>query len=387
MTTLTRPEPGRRPPNRRALIVDAATELFADRGYENVGMSDIAEAVAVGPSALYRHFRNKAGLLTASIAEVSAEVARVTRSAESVHAALQDLATYAVEHRLVGLLWQRESRQLPEELRAPLADDLRAVRDHLAAAVARERGTDLERARFLAVAALGAVFSPSFHHTKINRPAFEELLVAVAERVVAVDVPPSPPMVTAPAGLTPGSRREAIVAAAMRLFADRTYASVGVDEIAEAARMATSTVYLYFPSKADILWAALQRGTGYLQLTLDRALVTAPSQEHALRELVRIYARFAVAHPELVDALITEVRSLRPEEVVAITTAQREYVGEWVHLFRHLHPDVDAATATVTVQTALMVINDLARTPAFQLRPDAAEVAATLAASALGLRS
>lgn len=386
MPALSRPDPGTRPANRRDLIVRAATELFAERGYEHVSMSDIAEAVAVGPSALYRHFPGKGEILAASIAEASGEVARVTESVDSVQSALRDLAAYAVEHRIVGVLWQRESRQLPAAVRAPLRDDLRATRDHLATAVLRERpGLSLDQARTLTVAALGAVFSPSFHHAAMDRPGFEELLTQVAARVVAVDVPAAPRPVPPPAGLVPASRREAVLTAALRLFAERAYAGVGVDEIAEAAGMATSSVYLHFSGKAEILWAALQRGTGYLQLTLDQVLATAADEDAALGELVGIYAQFAVRHPELVDALISEVRSLGPDQVVAMTAIQRDYVGEWVHLYRRRRPDVDAAAAMVTVQAALTVINDLARTPTFRSRPDAADVAASLARAALGL--
>jgi AcrR family transcriptional regulator len=386
VSATTRPAPGKRPANRRDLIIRAATELFADRGYEHVSMSDIAMSVAVGPSALYRHFPGKAEILAASIAEVTGEVARVTEAANSVQSALRDLSTYAVEHRAVGVLWQRESRQFPAVVRAPLRDDLRAMRDHVASAVMGERsGLSLDRARILTVAALGAVFSPSFHHVALERPGFEELLTEISTRVVAVDVPLAPPPVRPPAGLLPASRREAVLTAALRLFTERTYASVGVDEIADAAGMATSSVYLYFSGKAEILWTALQRGTGYLQLTLDQVLATAPDEDAALGDLVGIYARFAVRHPELVDALISEVRSLEPEAAAAMTAAQRDYIGEWVHLYRRRRPDVGVGIATVTIQAAITVINDLARTPAFRARSDAADLAATLARTALGL--
>ena len=63
VTLVDRPTRGTRPANRRELILAAATELFATRGYEHVTISDVADAVAVGPSALYRHFSCKEVLL------------------------------------------------------------------------------------------------------------------------------------------------------------------------------------------------------------------------------------------------------------------------------------------------------------------------------------
>ena len=61
--SVVQPARGTRPSNRRQLIIDAATDLFCRRGYANVAMGDVAEAVAIGPSALYRHFRGKQDLL------------------------------------------------------------------------------------------------------------------------------------------------------------------------------------------------------------------------------------------------------------------------------------------------------------------------------------
>ena len=62
-TTVGPPPRGTRPANRRELLRQAATDLFARRGYANVAMSDVAAAVNVGPSAVYRHYPGKAELL------------------------------------------------------------------------------------------------------------------------------------------------------------------------------------------------------------------------------------------------------------------------------------------------------------------------------------
>jgi TetR/AcrR family transcriptional regulator, cholesterol catabolism regulator len=44
---------------RRAQILDAAAEHFAQRGYEDTRWADIAAAVGVGPTALYHYFESK----------------------------------------------------------------------------------------------------------------------------------------------------------------------------------------------------------------------------------------------------------------------------------------------------------------------------------------
>lgn len=47
----------------RARIVKIAAQLFAQRGYHAVGMSDIQDAVKLGRGALYHHIRSKEDLL------------------------------------------------------------------------------------------------------------------------------------------------------------------------------------------------------------------------------------------------------------------------------------------------------------------------------------
>jgi AcrR family transcriptional regulator len=51
----------------------------------------------------------------------------------------------------------------------------------------------------------------------------------------------------------PERRRDEILAAALRLFNERGFAETTVGDIARAAGAATGTVYLYFPSKDDVL--------------------------------------------------------------------------------------------------------------------------------------
>ena len=62
-TRVAAPRRRTRPSNRRELILAAARELFYRRGFDHVGVGEIAAAVAIGPSALYRHFESKQQLL------------------------------------------------------------------------------------------------------------------------------------------------------------------------------------------------------------------------------------------------------------------------------------------------------------------------------------
>ncbi len=55
--------------NTRQIIIDSSIKLFAQFGYANVSVRDIADAVGIKPASLYYHFDNKQTLYLASIKE------------------------------------------------------------------------------------------------------------------------------------------------------------------------------------------------------------------------------------------------------------------------------------------------------------------------------
>src|ERR1700689_2776668 len=56
------------------------------------------------------------------------------------------------------------------------------------------------------------------------------------------------------------NKRERILAAGLRLFANETYQAVTMDRVAEAAGVAKGTLYLYFPSKEALYLGILGDG-------------------------------------------------------------------------------------------------------------------------------
>src|SRR5919108_1581301 len=57
----------------------------------------------------------------------------------------------------------------------------------------------------------------------------------------------------------PGPKRDAILRAAIDVFAERGYFNAQVADIARAAGVAAGTVYLYFRSKDDLLASIFER--------------------------------------------------------------------------------------------------------------------------------
>lgn len=72
--------------------------------------------------------------------------------------------------------------------------------------------------------------------------------------------------------------RQDLATAALRLFSERGYEAVTVDEIAEQAWVSPRTFFRYFPSKEDVLWL----GSEDQVAVLHSAILARPDNESAL---------------------------------------------------------------------------------------------------------
>lgn len=103
-------------PTRRDTILDAATRLFAERGYEGASMADLAESVGLRKASLFHHFASKDALYTAvfeRLVEMLSGVVMAEAATEGSHVARLDRMTDAVvqvfgAHASAARLWLRE---------------------------------------------------------------------------------------------------------------------------------------------------------------------------------------------------------------------------------------------------------------------------------------
>jgi AcrR family transcriptional regulator len=354
---------GTRPSNRRAGILSAAAELFHARGYEHVSMSDIAEAVAISPSALYRHFSSKHHVLRDAVRGQMSVVKQVIGGVDLADpAALPAMAELALSQAELGTLWLRESRHLSPVAQREITADVQAVASHLTQRCGLVRpDLDVSGADLLAWSLLGVLLSPSFHQLEVPPATHAGVLVALMARTLEVPRPLgfvsnyNPP---ASAGLLPRSRREALLLNATKLFAQRRFAGVGIEDVAASLGIVGPGIYNYFTSKSELLALALSRGSGLLYLQVAQVFSSATTAAAALRGLVRSYVEFAISHPDLVAILIAEVRNLDEPFREQALAAQRDYTNEWIQLLNQVDDAPrHAMGARVRTGAALTVIN------------------------------
>lgn len=85
-----------------------------------------------------------------------------------------------------------------------------------------------------------------------------------------------------------GGSREAIVDAAERLFLDRGFGAVSMDELAEAAGVARRTLYNQFASKEEIFREMLLRVSRQLESAFPPGIETQGNVEDVLRLIAQV---------------------------------------------------------------------------------------------------
>lgn len=377
---------GTRPRNRRQLIIGAAAKLFCDKGYGGVSMSDVADAVAVGPSALYRHFPSKQALLATVIEDALGALDQAMKRADASADLAAILARVVLDRRTAGVLWRREGRHLSPQERKRLHRVVWQIGDRLGQHI-RNRRPDLDatHAELLAWCALGVANSISFHHLSLPEPGFSALLA----ELISVPLRAHAELVGEAGGaasrgaLVPRSRREAILSAGAALFAENGFAGVSVDDIGAAVGIAGPSVYNHFASKIDILLAVMFRGNELLWTDFNRAVADAPDAADALHRVVLSYQTFAFGNPDIVEVLVTESAHLPTSESHSVRSAQRAYIDEWVYLTRQLHPNWTITEARIRVQAAQIMINDVVAIPRLRELPGVQPVVVNVAVAFL----
>lgn len=213
--------------------------------------------------------------------------------------------------------------------------------------------------------------SVAFQRVQLPREEYVALLADIGRGIVGTPLSGVPETEEShpaePAEDAPTADR--LVAAAARLFAERGFQSVGIDDVAAAIGIAGPSVYHHFGGKADLLAAAM--GDGARQLRRGQAAIQRrnSSPPDTLRELIRAYVDFSFENPHVLDLMITETASLPPSDAKADLTQQRRYVAKWVRLVEELHPQLPSGHARVRVQATVTITNDIARTPHLRSQP------------------
>ena len=177
-------------PSRREQILQAAAQLFAERGARAVGVDDIGAAVGVTGPAIYRHFAGKDAMLAEMLVGISERLAvgardRIADAGPDPAAQLRALIDFQVEFALDNpaliVVHDRDLPSLPDADAAAVRRLQRRYVEEWVAVLARlHHGDDAAACRARAHAVFGLINSTPHSAGRLGRAAMGELLRRMA---------------------------------------------------------------------------------------------------------------------------------------------------------------------------------------------------------------
>ncbi|WP_326719590.1 TetR/AcrR family transcriptional regulator [Streptomyces sp. NBC_00243] len=365
-------------PTRRDQLGAIAAGLFARDGYHNVSVQDIAAAAGLSGPALYRHFRGKqavlAHVLRAGLDEAEVTLDRCTGSEVGPEPAevYAQLAALVVAWPEFGILWRRERRHLAPEDAVDVRKHAARISTPLIRALRNQRPElGPSEASLLTWGALSVLGSISEHRVRLPRAAFEKVLTAIVLNVLATDLTAAsaPQHSTASPPALLDARREQLLAVSARLFWERGFHAVAMEDIGAAAGIAGPSIYTHFAGKIDLLQTAASRIRERLRQNVTAAQTAGLPASDTLDLLVISYVDTVLDYRDFVAAYFTEGHNLPERDRTELRRFQRAFAVYWAETTSAAASIREPKEARVRVHAAFAVVNDLAQTRQFFSRP------------------
>ena len=152
-------------------------------------------------------------------------------------------------------------------------------------------------------------------------------------------------------------RQAAILHEAARLFAERGYSGVSLEDLGAAVGVSGPAVYRHFENKQALLGAILVRVSERLRAG-GRAVVEAGgAPEEQLRAIIAFHVDFALADADVIRVQDRDLASLRDDDRHTVRRLQREYVEQWIGILSRVHPERSESDLRVRAHACFGLIN------------------------------
>lgn len=157
-------------------------------------------------------------------------------------------------------------------------------------------------------------------------------------------------------------RTAELLEAARRLFAEKGFHATTVEDIAAAAGVAKGTVYLYYKSKQDVYWAALERGITDLQDQIKTRLEAEETPENKVRAFIAIKIRYFELNRDFFRIYFSELGSGLSHPAQLPSQFEQMYLQQARILEAALQQGIEDKTIReIRTDTAAVAISDLIR--------------------------
>lgn len=152
-------------------------------------------------------------------------------------------------------------------------------------------------------------------------------------------------------------RRSQLLSAAERLFAERGFLAVRLDDIGAAAGVSGPAIYRHFPNKESLLVELLVGISTHLLAGARDVLSSHADTTTALDGLVDFHLNFALEQPNLIRIQDRDLAYLPAAAQRQVRKAQRQYVEVWVGVLRKLNPNLPEADARLMAHAVFGLLN------------------------------
>jgi AcrR family transcriptional regulator len=162
-------------------------------------------------------------------------------------------------------------------------------------------------------------------------------------------------------------RRLQLLSAAERLFAERGFLAVRLEDIGAAAGVSGPAIYRHFPNKESLLVELLVGISTRLLAGARDVRARSTDAAAALDDLIDFHLDFALGEPDLIRIQDRDLAHLPEAAEKQVRKAQRQYVEVWVGVLRDLNPGLAEADARLTAHAVFGLLNS---TPHSMKSPD-----------------
>lgn len=151
-------------------------------------------------------------------------------------------------------------------------------------------------------------------------------------------------------------RADSLLHEAARLFAERGYSGVSLEDIGSAVGVSGPAVYRHFAGKQALLGAVLVKVSE--DLVSGGSIVAAEStgDEERMLALIDFHVDFALGHAEVIRVQDRDLAHLCDEDRAEVRRLQRTYIDLWISALAPLQ-DAPADELRLRVQACFGLLN------------------------------
>lgn len=131
-------------------------------------------------------------------------------------------------------------------------------------------------------------------------------------------------------------RQDEILNEATRHFAEKGYAATDIESIAHSLGVGKGTIYRYFPSKRELLLAALHKGLTDLDLHVERQVAVVDDSLSKIYAAVRAFFAYFDLHPELAELFLQERACFKEQPQPTFFSFSQANMQPWIERHQQL---------------------------------------------------